>query len=118
MPSPDDSTSCVVFSHSSVKSGSPARTESPSRLSQPPKVPSSMFQPRRGIVIAMAMALASLRYELSDGADDAVLVGHDGRFERRAVRGRRVESAYAPDGCVEVVEPHVGHPRGDLGADA
>ena len=45
------STSWVALSLSTVKSRSPGTTRSPSALSQAPKTPSSMVQPRRGIRI-------------------------------------------------------------------
>src|SRR5665213_1705198 len=50
------SISSVAFSPSRVNSASPGLTDSPSCLSQPTKTPSSMFQPRRGIVISTAIA--------------------------------------------------------------
>src|SRR5437899_10923671 len=52
-----DSISWVAFSLSRLKIDSPAFTTSPSCLSQPAKIPSSMFQPSRGTVISIAMIL-------------------------------------------------------------
>src|SRR5262249_6104361 len=101
-----------------VKSGSPARIGSPSRLSQPTKVPSSMFQPSRGMVIATAMASGSLPDQLADGAGDRLRIGDDGCLERGTVRSRGVHAIEPPDRGVEIVEPDVRHPGRDLGTDA
>ena len=57
-PGSIDSTSWVALSPSRLNRGSPSRTGSPSRFSQPAKTPSSMFQPRRGIVMTVAMRVA------------------------------------------------------------
>src|SRR5262245_53125690 len=94
------SISWVAFSPSRVKSGSPARIGSPSRLSQPTKTPRSMFQPSRGMVIAVAMERSSLPDEVADGAGDPLRVGDDGRLQRGAVRRRGLDPVEPPDRCV------------------
>ena len=55
IPESRASMSWVAFSPSRENKGSPARTESPSALSHPAKVPSSMDQPNRGTRISKAM---------------------------------------------------------------
>ena len=50
------SISCVAFSPSSIKSGSPGFTVSPGCLIQPANTPSSIDQPSRGIVTSAAIA--------------------------------------------------------------
>src|SRR4051812_10726028 len=110
--------SWVAFSPSRVNRGSPARTRSPSCLSQPAKIPSSMFQPRRGTVMATAMSTISLRDEIPDGPRDRIRVGDDGRFQRGAVGGRGLRPVQATDRRIEVVEAAVGDPGGDLGTQA
>src|SRR5579883_1868781 len=118
MPASFASMSWVAFSPSRVNSGSPARIGSPSPLSQPTKTPSSMFQPSRGMVMAMAMASRSLADQVADGAGDRVRIGDDGGLERGAVRGRGVHAVESPDRGIEIVEPEIRHPGRDLGTDA
>ena len=42
----------------------------------------------------------------------------DRGFERRTVRGRRMQAVEPPDGRIEIVEPAVGNLRRDFGPDA
>src|SRR5437763_12501538 len=102
MPPSRLSISSVAFSLSRLNTRSPGRTASPSCFNQPANVPSSMFQPRRGMVIGIGMAL-SLGYQFADRLGDGFLVRHDGGLQRRAVRRRAVDAVEPADRRVEVV---------------
>ena len=84
------SISSVAFSPSSRNSASPGRTASPSAFSHSTNVPSSMFQPSRGIVTGIGIDLTPPAGRESRSTI-ACRVRHDGGLQRRAVRRRRVQ---------------------------
>ena len=114
------SISWVALSPSRLKRGSPAATRWPSLLSQPTKVPSSMFQPSRGIVTSLAMTSffhhSAMRSRIACAMESGV--GHDGGFQAWAIGGRREGAVEPADRRVEIVETMVGQLGGDLGTDA
>src|SRR5436309_8130900 len=105
-PSSSACTGALALSLSRTNISSPARTGSPSALSHPPKVPSSIVQPSRGMLIGRAMLApsSSLGVQLADGPGDGGDVGHDRLLQRRAVRRRRVGPVQPADRRVEVVD--------------
>src|SRR5262249_47233691 len=125
MPLSTASTSWAALSPSRVKSRSPAATCSPSSFSQATHRPSSILQPRRGTVIAVAIAYSIFCrvfcafwglffQQVAHGASDGGRAGDDGRLQRRAVRRRREGAVEAPHRGVEVVEAAVGGEGCDL----
>src|SRR5687768_16364418 len=110
------STSLTALSPSRLKSMSPGLISSPSCFSQATKTPSSIFQPRRGMVISTAIGL--LRHQGADRRDDLIRLWDDSGLQRRAIRRRCVDSVEAADGRVEVIEAEIGDTGGDLRADA
>jgi hypothetical protein len=55
---------------------------------------------------------------IADRFLDLLQARHDGRFQRRAIRRRRVRAVEPLDRRVEVVERSVDHLRGNLRADS
>ena len=77
-----------------------------------------MFQPSRGIVISLAMIGFHLfGHQVANGLGDRLGVGHDGCFQRRAVRSGGERAVEPANRGVEIVESQVGEPGGDLGPE-
>src|SRR5260221_2889971 len=108
------SISWKALSPSSVKSGSPLRTRSPSFLSQPMKVPSSMVQPSRGTVISNGMVFPSFIAQVADSLRDCLGVWNHRRFERWAIRSGRVRAVETPDRRIQIIETNVRELGGDF----
>ena len=118
MPASRLSISSVAFSLSRRRARRPARTGSPSAFSQPTNVPSSMFQPRRGTVIGIAMFDTHSATRSRIACTIASTSGTTAALQRRAVRRRRVQPVQPADRGVEVVEAAVRDLGRDLRADA
>src|SRR5436190_1818011 len=109
-----------ALSFSRLNNGSPLFTTSPSFFNQLTKLPSSMDQPSRGIIISIGMNLWAklLTHKITNCFRDIILVRDYCVFERRTVGCRSVGAIKAADGRIELIEAAINHLCRDLSSDA